>query len=72
MFKKSKLNLTFSIIDQQWISPYRIQNFTIEEDAIEDLLSGKASFNFTIDLNNLIKNGIGAGPFKDKNKDLLY
>ena len=72
MYQKPKLNLTFSIIDQQWVIPYRIKSFEIKDDLVEDLLSGEKSFNFTIDILDLIDNGVGVGPFSSKNLSYPY
>ena len=66
MFKKPQLRLNFSLIDQQWILPYRIKSYDIDENSIEELLSGEKSFNFTVDLNDLIENELGVGPFSKK------
>ena len=67
MLDKPKLSLKFSIIDQHWVVPYRIKKFVIDEDIVEDLLSGKQSLNFTVDINDIIENEIGIGPFSEKN-----
>jgi hypothetical protein len=72
MFKKPDLNLTFSIIDQLWIAPFRIKKYKIEDDLVEDLLSGTKSFNFTVDMNDIIENELGTGPFSTKNISYPY
>lgn len=66
MYMKPRINLTFSIIDQQWALPYKIKSYEINEDLIDDLFSGKRYFNFTVDLNDIIKNEVGTGPFATK------
>ena len=69
MFRNTSLLLNFSIIDQMWAVPFRKKVYEIKEDMIEGILSGEKSFNFTVDLNDLIENGEGEGPFKkDENK----
>lgn len=67
MFEKPKLSLKFSLIDQQWVVPYRIKYFDIDENLVEGLLSGEKSFNFTVDINDIIENELGIGPFSQKN-----
>ena len=64
LYKETKLSLSFSIIDQQWAIPYRKKIFEINKDSLEDILSGRKSFDFTVDLNDLIENGEGEGPFR--------
>ena len=66
MFMKPQLSLKFSLIDQQWILPYRIKTYDIDKYLVEDLLSGEKSFNFTVDLNDIIENELGVGPFSKK------
>ena len=39
----------------------------IRDKDVETILSGEKSFNFTIDLNDLIHNYLGEGPFSEKN-----
>ena len=72
MYMKPKMSLKFSLIDMQWALPFRYKYFDINEDLIEDLLSGKQSFNFTVDLNDLIENCLGVGPFSQKNISYPY
>ena len=72
MFMKPQLSLKFSLIDQQWILPYRIKTYVIDEYLIEDFLSGVKSFNFTVDLNDIIENELGVGPFSKKNISYPY
>ena len=72
MYKKPDLNLTFSIIDQLWIVPFRIKKYKIEDDLVEGLLSGTKSFNFTVDMNDIIENELGTGPFSTKNISYPY
>ena len=72
LYKKPKLNVTFSIIDQQWVIPYRIKNIEINEGDIEQWLSGEKSFVFYLDLEDLIKNGKGIGPFEESNTKYPY
>ena len=64
LYKETKLSLSFSIIDQQWAIPYRKKIIEINKDSLEDILSGRKSFDFTVDLNDLIENGEGEGPFR--------
>jgi hypothetical protein len=66
MYEKPKMSLKFSLIDQHWVVPYRIKTFDIKEDLVEDLLSGEKSFNFTVDINDMIVNELGIGPFSQK------
>ena len=72
MFKKPKLSLKFSLIDQQWILPFRTKTFDIDEDLVEDILNGQKSINFTVDLNDIIENGLGFGPLSKKNITYSY
>ena len=72
MYEKPKLSLKFSIIDQQWIVPFRIKKYDIDENLIEDILSGEKSLNFTVDINDILENEIGIGPFSEKNCTYPY
>ena len=72
LYKKTILYLKFSIIDQMWAIPYRTQFFEINEDMTESFLSGEVNCNFTIDLNDLIENGEGEGPFEKTDNKIKY
>ena len=72
MYMKPKMSLKFSLIDMQWLVPFRYKYFDIDENLIEDFLSGEKSFNFTVDLNDLIENSLGVGPFSQKNISYPY
>ncbi len=72
LYKETKLSLSFSIIDQQWAIPYRKKIFEINKDSLEDILSGRKSFDFTVDLNDLIENGEGEGPFEKTDNKIKY
>ena len=61
--KKTNIYIKFNIIDQMWAVPYRYKYYEIPQEQIEDFLSGKINFNFTVDINDLIKNEEGEGPF---------
>ena len=72
LYKKPILYLKFSLIDQMWAIPYRTQFFEINEDMIESFLSGEVNLNFTVDLNDLIENGEGEGPFEKNDGKIKY
>ena len=72
MIKKPKISLTFSIIDQQWALPYRIKRIIIDNNLIEDIFSGEKSLNFTVDINDIMENELGIGPFSMKNSTYPY
>ena len=61
--RKTNLYIKFSLIDQMWAIPYRYKLYEIEQEQIEDFLSGKINYKFTVDLDDLIKNEEGEGPF---------
>ena len=67
--KKTYMYMKFSIIDQMWALPYRYKHYEIPQEQIEDFLSGKINFNFTVDINDLIKNEEGEGPFMKLERD---
>ena len=46
--------------------------FEINEDMTESFLSGEVNCNFTIDLNDLIENGEGEGPFEKTDNKIKY
>lgn len=72
LLEKPKLSLKFYLIDQQWVLPFRIKKIDIKDDLIIDLLSGEKSFKFTIDINDLLENEVGVGPFSQKNTSYPY
>ena len=72
MYLKPKIHLSFSIVDQQWALPYKIKYYEISEDLIDDIFGGNRYFNFTVDLNDIIKNEVGAGPFLTKDFPYPY
>ena len=72
MYLKPKMHLSFSILDQQWALPYKIKYYEISEDLIDDIFSGNRYFNFTVDLNDIIKNEVGTGPFSTKDFPYPY
>ena len=72
IYLKPKIYLSFSIIDQQWALPYKIKYYEISEDLIDDIFSGNRYFNFTVDLNDIIKNQVGVGPFSTKDFPYPY
>ena len=61
--KKTHIYIKFNIIDQMWAVPYRYKYYEIPQEQIEDFLSGKINYKFTVDINDLIKNADGEGPF---------
>ena len=72
MFHNINLSLSFSLIDQMWAIPFRIKYYEINENIVESILSGEKNFNFTVDINDLIQNGEGEGPFMKIYKDFKY
>ena len=72
LFENADLQLSFSLIDQMWALPYRKTYYEIKEDIVKDVLSGEMNFNFTVDLNDLIKNGEGEGPFMKTKDNFKY
>ena len=72
MYLKPKISMSFSLIDQQWALPYKIKYYEISEDLIEDIFSGNRYFNFTVDINDIIKNQVGVGPFSTQNFTYPY
>ena len=70
--KKTKLIIKFSLIDQMWALPYRYKIYEIEPDEVEDFLSGKSNFKFTVDINDIIKNEEGEGPFMKIEENTKY
>ncbi len=55
-----------------WAIPFRIKYYEINENIVESILSGEKNFNFTVDINDLIQNGEGEGPFMKIYKDFKY
>ena len=72
MFKEPKLSIKFSLIDQQWLIPFRTKQYKVDNDIVEDFLSGESSFNFTVDINDIIENELGEGPFSTKTISYPY
>ena len=72
LFKNTNLTLRFSLIDQMWAIPYRYKLFEINEYSLKKILSGEENFNFTVDINDLIKNEDGEGPFSKYERDYNY
>ena len=72
IYKNTSLYLKFSLVDQMWAIPFRIKFYEIKEDMVEDILSGEKYFNFTVDINDLIENEEGEGPFMKAYKDFKF
>jgi hypothetical protein len=72
IYKNTSLYLKFSLVDQMWAIPFRIKFYEIKEDTVEDILSGEKYFNFTVDINDLIENEEGEGPFMNAYKDFKF
>ncbi len=72
VFKEPKLSIKFSLIDQQWLIPFRTKQYKVDNDIVEDFLSGESSFNFTVDINDIIENELGEGPFSTKTISYPY
>uniref|UniRef100_UPI00263556A5 hypothetical protein n=1 Tax=uncultured Methanobrevibacter sp. TaxID=253161 RepID=UPI00263556A5 len=70
--KKTNIYIKFNIIDQMWAVPYRYKYYEIPQEQIEDFLSGKINFNFTVDINDLIKNEKDLELFRIDNLDMTY
>lgn len=70
ILEKPEVYLRFSIVDMKWVLPYRIKEFQISNEILEDFLQGEKSFDFEIDMEDLIKNGKGLGPFERGRKNL--
>lgn len=72
LFFNTSFYLKFNLIDQMWAIPYRTKFYEIKENILEDFLSGKTCFNFTVDINDILKNEDGEGPFSKTENDFKY